>query len=245
MNPGFVYDSGFVDWVRFLCGSAQLDPASGTCASFGSIDPSDLNQPNIAVGDLVGSKTITRTVTGVDTTDKYTVHVNAPAGIWVSVSPTSFKVKKGQHVTYHVTFTRTSAAANTFALGSLEWRSNKHVVHSQIAIRPLDIAAPAEASGTGDERLAERHRAARLHRDPDGGAGGSHPGDGRDRDPVEPDRDLQPGGSGRRRPYPEVHRRRPGRDQRRPVQHVRLGRAGRHGPRHLRLPGRHRQPRWR
>jgi len=149
MNPGFVYDSGFVDWVRFLCGSAQLDPAGSTCGSFGSIDPSDLNQPNIAIGDLVGSKTITRTVTGVDTTDKYTVHVDAPAGITVQVSPTSFKVKKGQHVTYHVTFTRTTAAANTFALGSLEWRSNKHVVHSQIAIRPLDIAAPAQASGTG------------------------------------------------------------------------------------------------
>ncbi len=148
-DPGLVYDSGFVDWVRFLCGSGQLDPSGGTCAAFGSIDPSDLNTPNIAIGDLVGSKTITRTVTGVGTTDKYTVHVDAPAGVSVSVSPTSLKVKKGKTATYQVTFTRTSAAARTFAFGSLEWRSNKHVVHSQLAIRPLDLASPAQVSGTG------------------------------------------------------------------------------------------------
>ena len=52
-----------------------------------------------------------------------------------------------------MTFTRTSAAANTFALGSLEWRSNKHVVHSQIAIRPLDHRRSGGGLGHRDERL--------------------------------------------------------------------------------------------
>ena len=154
-DPGLVYDSGFAEWVQFLCGSAQLDPAGGTCAAFGSIDPSDLNTPNIAIGDLVASQTVTRTVTGVGTTDKYTVHVDAPAGFQVSVSPTTIKVKKGETVSYQVTFTRTTAAANEFSLGSLEWRSNKHVVHSQLAIRPLDISAPAEATGTGTSGSVE------------------------------------------------------------------------------------------
>ena len=35
------------------------------CSAVGSIDPSDLNQPNIAIGALAGRQTVTRTVTNV------------------------------------------------------------------------------------------------------------------------------------------------------------------------------------
>ncbi|HEV7655510.1 MAG TPA: S8 family peptidase [Mycobacteriales bacterium] len=53
-DPGLVYDSNSTDWVRWLCGSGQLAATSSACSLLGSTDPSDLNQPNIAIGALAG-----------------------------------------------------------------------------------------------------------------------------------------------------------------------------------------------
>ena len=67
-SPGLVYDSGLTDWVQFGCGLGEFQPVFGdaVCDSFGSIDASNLNYPTLAVGDLAGSQTLTRTVTNVD-----------------------------------------------------------------------------------------------------------------------------------------------------------------------------------
>ena len=53
-----------------------------------AIDPSDLNYPTIAVGDLAGQQTITRTVTNTSTdqASQYTPTVEAPPGTTVKVS---------------------------------------------------------------------------------------------------------------------------------------------------------------
>ena len=57
-----MFDHGFNDWLAFLCGTGQL--TSPGCSSI-AIDPSDLNVPSIAIGDLVGTQTVTRKVTNV------------------------------------------------------------------------------------------------------------------------------------------------------------------------------------
>ena len=55
-DPGLVYDSNFVDWLGFLC-RTQLDPS--VCTDVFGVpvldDPSNLNTPSIAVGDLPGA----------------------------------------------------------------------------------------------------------------------------------------------------------------------------------------------
>ena len=66
-NPGLVYDSTSTDWIRWLCGTGQLAATGPNCTATGSIDPSDLNQANIAIGALAGRQTVTRTVTNVST----------------------------------------------------------------------------------------------------------------------------------------------------------------------------------
>jgi hypothetical protein len=146
LNPGLVYDNTFPEYLGFLCGTGQL--MSPACASL-AIDPSDLNQPNISIGDLAGSQTVTRTVTNVGGAGTYNVAVNAPAGIDVVVSPTSLTLGAGESASYQVTLTRTTAALDTYAMGSLSWSDGTHNVRSVIAVRPVQLAAPDEVFGMG------------------------------------------------------------------------------------------------
>ena len=150
-DPGLVYDSNSTDWLRWLCGTGQLAATGATCSAVGSIDPSDLNQPNIAIGALAGKQTVTRTVTAVDSkgSSSYTPRIVAPAGVSVSVSPKVLKVKPGRTATYTVTFTRTTAPFDQYAFGSLTWSNGKFSVRSQLAVKPVPAAAPGQVTGTG------------------------------------------------------------------------------------------------
>ena len=159
-DPGLVYDSGLVDWVRYGCGIGQIQLvfAASVCQSFGSIDPSNLNYPTIAVGDLAGGQTMTRTVTNVmtDAAGIYDVQIQAPPGTTVKVSPTHLVIPPGQSKSFSVTITRTTAPLGAYTFGSITWVEKKgatsphsHSVRSNIAVRPVALAAPAEVAGTG------------------------------------------------------------------------------------------------
>jgi hypothetical protein len=150
MNPGLVYDSDFTDWIQYLCGSGQLAGSSTTCQQYGSIDPSDLNAANIAVGDLPGKQTVTRWVTSTDKVRRaYVPRVAAPAGFTVKIEPPLLDMPAGWTRTYTVTFTRTTAPIGEYAFGGLDWIGGGHVVHSQLAVRPVLVRAPAQVAGTG------------------------------------------------------------------------------------------------
>lgn len=153
-DPGLVYDSGPVQWLQYSCGiGVHLVLAGGqdSCDVVGTVDPSDFNSPSIAVGDLAGVQTVTRTVTNVDRKiGVYAAKVQAPAGFKVKVQPPVLVVKPGKTATYKVTFTRTTAALGEFTFGSLTWKDLfGHSVRSPIALRAVPAAAPAEISGTG------------------------------------------------------------------------------------------------
>lgn len=159
-DPGLVYDSNLVDWVQYGCGIGQIQlvyPAS-VCDSFGSIDASNLNYPSLAVGDLAGTQTLTRTLTNVSTADAgiYDVNVTAPAGTTVQVTPTHLVIPPGQSRSFSVTITRTTAPLGQYTFGSLTWVEKKgntsphnHSVRSPIAVRPVAIAAPEAIEGAG------------------------------------------------------------------------------------------------
>ena len=149
-NPGLVYDSNSTDWVRWLCGTGQLTATGTTCSTYGSIDPSDLNQPNIAIGALAGKQTVTRTVTNVSVLPGiYIPQIVKPAGVNVTVSPRILLVRPGGKATYKVTFTRTTAAFDEYAFGSLTWVNGLYKVRSQLVVRPVLAAAPGDIVGTG------------------------------------------------------------------------------------------------
>jgi hypothetical protein len=151
-DPGLVFEAGFNDWVRFSCGNGdtQLAYGAAVCESFGSIDPSDLNYPSIAIGSLAGSQTVTRTVTNVSGKRlSFRAKIKSPTGVTTAVTPSRFKIAPGASQTYTVTFTRTTAALDEYAFGSVTWDSGRYEVRSPVAVRPVPIAVPEAVSGTG------------------------------------------------------------------------------------------------
>ncbi len=156
-DPGLVFDSDFEDWVGFLCGTASI--ATANCTQLGIPilgNASDFNVASIAVGNLVGSQTVTRRVTNVD--DGYATYrpsVTGMEGFTVSVSPPSLTLARGQTKSFQVTFTRTSAPMNAYVGGQLTWTGgtskkarDQHTVRVPMVIKPVALSAPAQVSGT-------------------------------------------------------------------------------------------------
>lgn len=139
-DPGLVYDHGFSDWLRFIEGQGLID-----FAGLDGIDASDLNQASIAIGDLAGVQTITRTVTNVGSrTETYRASASL-AGHSILVQPSRITLPPGRSATFTVRITRTTAALGEYAFGSLTWQGSRgHVVRSPMAVRPVALSAPAE-----------------------------------------------------------------------------------------------------
>lgn len=155
-NPGLTYDANVRDYYAFLCGQGE----EGLVASFGddcatlvadgfSTDASQLNYPSIAIASLEDSETITRTVTDVTGVDGiYTVNVEAPAGIDVSVATfdadgvetdsTDLEVSANGKASYALTFTKGEGfTPNQYAFGAITLTGPGGVeVRSPIAVNP-------------------------------------------------------------------------------------------------------------
>jgi len=148
-NPGLVYDSGFNDWLNFICG-VQPGPF---CSAYTPIDPSNLNQASIAIGDMAGTQTVTRRLTNVSGAPlTVTRTVTGMTGIDTVVSPSTLVIAAGATASYSVTFTRTTAALNAYTGGQLTWSGSNaggtYTVRSPIVVRPVALAAPTEVSGS-------------------------------------------------------------------------------------------------
>jgi subtilisin family serine protease len=145
-DPGLVYDSRFNDWLNFICG---VQPGT-FCSAYTPIDPSDLNTPSIAIGDLADSQKVSRSVTNVSG-KRLTMNgsITGMAGFTTTLSPSSFTLNPGETQKFDVTFTRTSAALNAYAGGQLRWAGDGYVVRSPIVVRPLALVAPAQVTSDG------------------------------------------------------------------------------------------------
>ncbi len=154
-NPGLVYDTGLLDYAAFTCGAGVGDIwVSGTCAALEDAgyptDPSDLNVPSIGVAELVGSQTITRTVTSVaDKIRVFEAQVKAPPGFTVDVEPQKLTLAPGETGEFSVTISHTRAPLDEWRFGTLAWHSAGYRVQSPIAVRALAFDGPDEITGTG------------------------------------------------------------------------------------------------
>ena len=152
-DPGLVFNTGWNDWLAFLCGTTT-GVSQATCTALVgmgySLDPSDLNVASIAIGALAGMQTVTRKVTNVGTgSATYNASVAGMTGITVAVTPSTLTLGPGQSGTFTVTFTRTTADLNIYTGGQLTWSDGSHSVRIPLVVQPVALAAPAQVSGNG------------------------------------------------------------------------------------------------
>jgi subtilisin family serine protease len=153
-DPGLVYNSGWNDWLAFICSKQPEGLETSICnplwtAGY-SKDASDFNSPSIAIGDLAGVQTVKRTVTNVGGQETYTFSYSGLAGITVTPSVSSFTINPGASKSYNVTFTTAGATLNSYVGGYITWTGDKgHVVRIPVVIKPVALAAPAAVSGNG------------------------------------------------------------------------------------------------
>jgi len=151
-QPGLTYDVDFFDYVDFLCGSEfQSSIVGSDCAFFDPIDSSNLNLPSMGIADLVGTQTISRTVTK-DSRDRvgFRAFIEPPPGIDVSLSHKRIKPRPGQSITYDVTFTTNAdVVLNEWTFGAITWKGGPYEARSPIAIRPVAFSAVAEVDASG------------------------------------------------------------------------------------------------
>jgi hypothetical protein len=137
LDPGLVFDSGPGGWRAYLAGRK---------------DAAEVNLPSIAVGELTGHRTVTRRVTNVSSkSESYSARVTGLDGLNVSVRPSTMTLTPGQTRRFRIRVTaRDQASADHYAKGWLTWTGLTHQVRSPVVVKPVEVSAPAELTGSGD-----------------------------------------------------------------------------------------------
>lgn len=155
LNPGLVYSANLGDYLGFLCGQGEAALVSSArfgadCATLEAqgfaTDASQLNYPSIAIGELIDTETISRTVTDVTGNGgSYSVNVEAPAGTTVTVATFDaagnetaspfLEVAPNGTASYTLTFNSVAGfTANEWAFGAVTLESADANVRSPIAV---------------------------------------------------------------------------------------------------------------
>ncbi|XVF70955.1 hypothetical protein PTKIN_Ptkin11bG0204000 [Pterospermum kingtungense] len=142
MNPGLVYDLTIDDYLNFLCARGYNQ---GLISGFSdkpyacpkSYSLADFNYPSITVPNLSGSTTVTRKVKNVGSPGTYKARVKSPAGVKVSVNPSTLTfIKIGEEKIFTVTFEPKSNIKQpaNYTFGQLIWSDGQHYVRSPLVV---------------------------------------------------------------------------------------------------------------
>ena len=145
LQPGLFYPSGAKDWAAYAAATGLALPHP-----VAPVAPSQLNLPSIGVGKLLGSTTVTRTVTSL-TAGTWTASVQGVSQADVKVTPARLTfTAPGQTKSFQVRITaKRGAPSDTWSTGSLTWSGSAGTVRSPIAVRPTAVSAPATVDGIG------------------------------------------------------------------------------------------------
>jgi subtilisin family serine protease len=144
-DPGLVYDIPATDYQKYLCGIT----AEPTFCALGSIQGQALNLASITLPGVVGSKSVSRSVTNVsDKAAIYTASSNID-GFDVTVAPATLHLEPGETKSYTVKLDRTTAMPGIWQTGEVVWNDSEHNVRSPLQARYNNgVDAPEVVSAT-------------------------------------------------------------------------------------------------
>eukprot|EP00808_Paulinella_micropora_P000820 g34796.t1 len=134
-DPGLIYDASPYDYLAFKCDN--LGPESDeACGQLPAVAARDFNYAAIAIGSIALTRSVTRTVTNVDTeAATYHAELEVPAHFSMTVSPSQFTLQPGQSAMFTVTFnTLSGTPMDTTSFGSITWVDGVHSVRIPVVV---------------------------------------------------------------------------------------------------------------
>ncbi|XP_058068192.1 subtilisin-like protease SBT2.5 [Magnolia sinica] len=129
LDPGLIFDAGYEDYISFLCSTPGIDHheisnfTNSACNSSSS-HPANLNSPSIAVSRLVGTQTITRTVTNVAETETYVITTRMSPEIALEVNPPAMTLRSGASQKFSAILTARSVTG-TYSFGEILMKGSR------------------------------------------------------------------------------------------------------------------------
>jgi hypothetical protein len=154
LDPGLVYENGFVDHAAYLCGLAKppfpADECGELAAAGHAFAPELLNLPSIGIEEFITGDVVTRRVTNVGPPGTYSISVESPFGVETIVEPASLTLGTGETAEFDVQFVDLGEAPFDFwQFGRLVWSDGERSVGSPLALQPVAIRAPEQISLEG------------------------------------------------------------------------------------------------
>nr|GMC63373.1 subtilisin-like protease SBT2.5 [Ipomoea batatas] len=110
LDPGLVFDAGYEDYLGFLCTVPGIDPHeiknfTNSACNYTLGNPSNLNMPSITISHLVGTRTVSRSVTNVAEEETYVITARMAPEIAIETNPPAMTLRPGATRKFTVTLT--------------------------------------------------------------------------------------------------------------------------------------------
>ncbi|KAL7092428.1 hypothetical protein ACP275_12G163900 [Erythranthe tilingii] len=110
LDPGLIFDAGYEDYLGFLCTTPGIDAHeiknyTNIPCNYTLGHPSNLNMPSIAISHLVGTQTVTRTVTNVAGEETYVISARMAPAVAIETDPPAMTLRPGASRRITVTLT--------------------------------------------------------------------------------------------------------------------------------------------
>uniref|UniRef100_A0A7N0R8Y9 Uncharacterized protein n=1 Tax=Kalanchoe fedtschenkoi TaxID=63787 RepID=A0A7N0R8Y9_KALFE len=108
LDPGLIFDAGYQDYLGFLCTTPGIDSReimnyTNSRCNYTIGHPSNLNGPSITISHLVGTQTVTRTVTNVAQEETYLITARMDPAVAIDTNPPAMTLKAGASRRFTVT----------------------------------------------------------------------------------------------------------------------------------------------
>ncbi|GMP47398.1 hypothetical protein CsSME_00015151 [Camellia sinensis var. sinensis] len=129
LNPGLIFDAGYEDYLGFLCTVPGIDAHeiknyTNSPCNYTLGHPSNLNTPSITISHLVGTETVTRTVTNVAEEETYVVTARMAPAIAIETNPPAMTLRSGDTRKFTVTLTVRSITG-TYSFGEVFMKGSR------------------------------------------------------------------------------------------------------------------------
>ncbi|XP_021893199.1 subtilisin-like protease SBT2.5 [Carica papaya] len=129
LDPGLIFDAGYEDYLGFLCTTPGIDVHeirnyTNSPCNYTMGHPSNFNTPSITISHLVGTQSVTRTVTNIAEEETYVMTARMDPSIAIEVNPPAMTLRPGASRKFSVTLTVRSVAG-TYKFGQVLMKGSR------------------------------------------------------------------------------------------------------------------------